>query len=89
VIENIFLKKLPEAVREDNRIALSQGFDSVSQSILNLKPLSEPKKFYFGNEAVSLGAMDSGLEFYSAYPMTPASSLIDVISEDPRVTFFQ
>lgn len=33
--------------------------------------------------------MESGLEFYSAYPMTPASSLIDVISHDPRVTFFQ
>jgi len=38
---------------------------------------------------VSKGAIESGLEFYSAYPMTPASSLIDVISEDPRVTFFQ
>ena len=59
MIENTFLKKLPEAVREDNRIALSQGFDSVTESVLNLKPLSEPKKFYFGNEAVSLGAIES------------------------------
>jgi 2-oxoglutarate ferredoxin oxidoreductase subunit alpha len=33
--------------------------------------------------------MASGLEYYAAYPMTPASSLIDVIAPDPRVTFFQ
>ena len=33
--------------------------------------------------------MESGLDFYSAYPMTPASSLIDVITPDHRVTFFQ
>jgi pyruvate/2-oxoacid:ferredoxin oxidoreductase alpha subunit len=29
------------------------------------------------------------MNFYAAYPMTPASSLIDVITTDNRVTFFQ
>lgn len=89
VIEKAFLKRLPPLVQEDNRIALLQGYNSISESSLHLKPLGGVKKFYFGNEAVSKGAMDSGLEFYAAYPMTPASSLIDVISGDPRVTFFQ
>ncbi|NCO97605.1 hypothetical protein GW864_00215 [bacterium] len=29
------------------------------------------------------------MNFYSAYPMTPASSLMDVIAPDHRVTFVQ
>ncbi|MDR0650708.1 MAG: hypothetical protein LBG59_04875 [Candidatus Peribacteria bacterium] len=33
--------------------------------------------------------MAAGLEFYAAYPMTPTTSLIDVIVEHPEVTFFQ
>jgi len=43
----------------------------------------------FGNELVAKGAIQSGLEFYSAYPMTPASSISDVILEDPSVTYYQ
>gem|GEM_PF-6307202 len=39
--------------------------------------------------------MASGLEFYSAYPMTPASSIIEVVtqtpqfSRSPKPVFFQ
>jgi pyruvate/2-oxoacid:ferredoxin oxidoreductase alpha subunit len=29
------------------------------------------------------------MDFYAAYPMTPASSLIDVVIQDSKVTFFQ
>ncbi|MBU0627126.1 hypothetical protein KKH82_07035 [Patescibacteria group bacterium] len=29
------------------------------------------------------------MDFYAAYPMTPASSLIDVIIEHKETTFFQ
>lgn len=48
-----------------------------------------PKVFSFGNEVLANGAIASGLNFFSGYPMTPASSLIDVIMENPGVTFFQ
>lgn len=43
----------------------------------------------FGNELIAKGAIASGLDFYAAYPMTPASSIIDEIVRDPQVTFFQ
>jgi len=33
--------------------------------------------------------MDSGLDFYAAYPMTPASSVIDEVVKNKEVTFFQ
>ena len=47
------------------------------------------RQFVFGNEMVGKWAIASGMDYYSAYPMTPASSLIDVIVEHPSVTFFQ
>ena len=34
------------------------------------------RPFVTGNEAFSLGAMAAGCKFYSAYPMTPASSIL-------------
>jgi 2-oxoglutarate/2-oxoacid ferredoxin oxidoreductase subunit alpha len=46
-------------------------------------------KIMFGNEILATAAIDAWLNFYSAYPMTPASSLIDVIMEHKEVTFFQ
>ena len=51
--------------------------------------IGTPKTLMFGNECIAKGAMESGMDFYAAYPMTPASSLIDVIAPDQRVTFFQ
>lgn len=88
-VEEAFLKKIPEVARELNRGFLEHGYASQATHYLELKPISEPKLFWYGNQAIANGAMDSGLGFYSAYPMTPASSLIDVISHDPRVVFFQ
>lgn len=32
--------------------------------------------FTYGNKMIAYGAIDSGLEYYSAYPMTPASSIL-------------
>jgi 2-oxoglutarate ferredoxin oxidoreductase subunit alpha len=34
------------------------------------------RPFLTGNEAISLGAVAAGCRFYSAYPMTPASSIL-------------
>jgi 2-oxoglutarate ferredoxin oxidoreductase subunit alpha len=43
----------------------------------------------FGNQLIAEGAIATGLEFYSAYPMTPVTSLLEVMLEHPEVTFFQ
>jgi 2-oxoglutarate ferredoxin oxidoreductase subunit alpha len=42
-----------------------------------------------GNQLIGEGAVKAGMEFYSAYPMTPASGIIDTVVEHPEVTFFQ
>ena len=43
----------------------------------------------FGNHLIADGAAKAWLEFYSAYPMTPASSIINGILEHPEITFHQ
>ena len=37
-----------------------------------------------GNEAVAMGALKAGLKFYSSYPMTPASSVLNYLSKRAR-----
>ena len=44
---------------------------------------------YFGNKLIADWAAKAWLEFYSAYPMTPASSIINGILEYPEITFHQ
>ena len=42
-----------------------------------------------GNSLLAQWGVDSWLTFYAAYPMTPATSIIDEILKHPEVTFFQ
>jgi 2-oxoglutarate ferredoxin oxidoreductase subunit alpha len=50
-----------------------------------LKPLEAPPRMLIGgNQAISLGALAGGCRFMSAYPMTPATSIIEGLSALPR-----
>ncbi|MGQ9572270.1 MAG: 2-oxoacid:acceptor oxidoreductase subunit alpha [Dehalococcoidia bacterium] len=50
-----------------------------------LKPLEAPPRMLIGgNQAISLGALAAGSRFISAYPMTPATSIIEWLSALPR-----
>ncbi len=42
--------------------------------------ISEPKMLIAGNDAIGLGAIASGLKFYSAYPMTPSTGIMNYIA---------
>lgn len=55
-----------------------------------LDHIDSPKRdFSYGNRLIALGAADSGLEYYSAYPMTPASTVLTEIIATGRVTYLQ
>jgi 2-oxoglutarate ferredoxin oxidoreductase subunit alpha len=40
----------------------------------------EGQRFYSGNQAIAIGAWMGGLDFYYAYPMTPASSILHYLA---------
>jgi 2-oxoglutarate ferredoxin oxidoreductase subunit alpha len=39
------------------------------------------KRLTMGNEAVALGALEAGMTFFAAYPITPASEIMHVLAE--------
>jgi 2-oxoglutarate ferredoxin oxidoreductase subunit alpha len=70
-----------EAVIEQNVKILRAGFDYAKERFVplvkdawNFSRIRRP--FITGNEAFALGAVTAGCKFYSAYPMTPASSIL-------------
>lgn len=69
-----------EKVVELNTSLLKAGFDYAGAKA---KPITKEWKFgnkqypfTTGNEAIALGAYAAGCKFYSAYPMTPASTVL-------------
>ncbi len=44
----------------------------------------KPKMLIAGNEAIGLGAVASGCKFYSAYPMTPSTGIMNYIADKEK-----
>ncbi|MFA7717434.1 MAG: hypothetical protein WC875_01860, partial [Candidatus Absconditabacterales bacterium] len=69
-------------VLDKNKECIQKGYEyGVQNAECRIQNVGAEKSFMFGNEVIGTGAIKSGMNFYSAYPMTPASSLIDVIVE--------
>jgi 2-oxoglutarate ferredoxin oxidoreductase subunit alpha len=76
-------------VADRNIAAARAGYDYVQSErkgkLRKLKPLSEAKRMLLtGNEAISLGAIAAGCKFMAAYPMTPASSIMEYMAAKSR-----
>ncbi|MDO4713409.1 MAG: 2-oxoacid:acceptor oxidoreductase family protein [bacterium] len=89
-------KSFAQEVMDQNFADLEAGYAYAEQSCTDNctifdcnKTLGAPKQFMYGNECFAKGAMASGLDFYAAYPMTPASSVIDEVVKNKEVIFFQ
>jgi len=72
-------------VSDRNIAAAKAGYDYVQSehtgNFRKVKPLSEAKRMLLtGNEAISLGAIAAGCKFMAAYPMTPASSIMEYMA---------
>ena len=81
------------AVAEANVRAAKAGYDHM-HSVLNgtsqarrLAPSAGiPLHLLSGNEAVALGALVGGIRFYSGYPITPASEIMEILAKHlPRI----
>lgn len=81
LVESLFKKK-GEKIVELNKQALQLGFDKMAEEVLgdvfHLEPSNENGHlFMIGNEAISLGAITGGVRFMAAYPITPASEIME------------
>ncbi|WP_096189056.1 2-oxoacid:acceptor oxidoreductase subunit alpha [Evansella halocellulosilytica] len=85
VVEQIFSKKGASVV-EKNMLAIEEGmnyFLKESEGAIGdfqlAKADGENRMFMIGNDAVALGALAGGARFMPAYPITPASEIMEYL----------
>ena len=69
----------PELV-QINLKALQEGFQIVEKRYEHLDGKVQDWMLVSGNNAVALGAVAAGLRFYSAYPMSPSTSIMETLA---------
>ena len=84
-IEEEFDRK-GKLVVENNRNSASEGYRYVQKNFKGLHPYKIPpvpssrgKMLLNGSEAMALGAVCSGLKFYSGYPMSPSTPIMEFV----------
>ncbi|MCH4382448.1 2-oxoacid:acceptor oxidoreductase subunit alpha [Staphylococcus haemolyticus] len=92
LITNMFTKK-GEKVVEMNIEALNQGYTLMKEQLNDLQgdfklqtTEENPHLYMIGNDAIGLGAISAGSRFMAAYPITPASEIMEyMIANVPKV----
>lgn len=63
-----------------NFTALNRGYRHVGKKFKGLRKRTDKKILINGNEAIAIGALAAGCKFYSAYPMTPSTSIMNYLA---------
>ncbi len=71
---------LREQYRDVNLKALQQGYDAVETRYERQSGNYGGWMVVSGNRALALGAIAAGLRFYSAYPMSPSTSIMEYLA---------
>ncbi len=84
MIAQVFAKKKAEVIKL-NQAAATAGYDFAkthSQPVFELASQPTHDQYLLtGNEAIALGALAGGLQFYAAYPMSPSTSILEYLAE--------
>ncbi len=85
-LQEQFEQKGSETVASNQKSATA-GYDFVRRNLNAKSPFRVPsaklvrqKMLLTGSQAMALGAMAAGLKFYSGYPMSPATTVMEFIS---------
>lgn len=79
--ERFIPTKFTEQVRNINIEAVKKGYSLIDSQYNLEKRNGDDTLLLNGNTAIALGAIAGGLNFYSAYPMTPATSIMTYLSK--------
>lgn len=90
-IKEIFNSKWEETIKSNQNI-IDDIYNNYNLSFyyeLKISKIWDKKNIIYGNKAIAKWAIDWGLEFFSAYPMTPASSVLTEVIKDWSVNYIQ
>lgn len=85
-LDTVFSKK-GEQILMQNKSALQAGIDFIEnhsacpkrEKFILIPPDTSPQLLMMGNEAIALGAIAAGARFMAAYPITPASDIMEYL----------
>lgn len=86
LLENIFSQRFNDKITQQNLKAFEAGYDFVENKYELSKGKAGKTMLIQGNHAVALGALSAGLKFYSAYPMTPSTSIMSYLVQNASKT---
>lgn len=78
-VEEIFSYKFDDKVVQQNMEAFKKGYELTESRFVEPERSTEKTMMLQANESIALGALAAGLKFYSAYPMTPATSIMSYL----------
>ncbi|MCS7245637.1 MAG: 2-oxoacid:acceptor oxidoreductase subunit alpha [candidate division WOR-3 bacterium] len=89
IIYEHFLKTKGQKIADKNLEAFNVGYNYAKENIKKqdnyiVEEVEEKIRTYFimGNEALAFGAIAGGCRFYASYPITPASEVLEILSEE-------
>ena len=65
-----------------NLKAVAEGYRSVETRFVHLQGNAADQMLISGSNAVALGAIAAGLRFYSAYPMSPSTVIMETLAQN-------
>lgn len=80
-VEAVLRTFVKESVVDINMKAVLKGYEAVGERFPKQHGDAGNLMILSGSRAMSLGAIAAGLRFYSAYPMSPSTALLEMIAE--------
>ncbi|WP_330587658.1 2-oxoacid:acceptor oxidoreductase subunit alpha [Anaerocolumna sedimenticola] len=78
--ENIMKTSVKEQYLEVNLKAIKAGYDSVEKRFDHMDGKYGDWMLISGSKALAMGAIAAGLKFYSAYPMSPSTAVMEFLA---------
>lgn len=80
-VKEVFDEKFEKETSNSNYKAFKKGYELLEQNFNIDENLTDNNLLINSNQAIALGALAGGLDFYSAYPMTPSTSIMTYLSQ--------
>jgi len=91
IIKDAFKKKGGDVIKANIKTAVAGHDYAVKQCVrcsfsmgANSDSAAQPKMLIAGAEAIGFGAVASGCKFYSAYPMTPSTGIMNYLADKEK-----
>ncbi len=77
---SIFRKSVKEEHVDINVKAAQAGYNAVPQKFEHTAGEASDQMLVSGNQTLAMGALTAGVQFYSAYPMSPSTSIMEYLA---------